>query len=101
MDGNAISGTTASQLKRWPPTSICSDAVFAEGGFPWEETGTIDRHITCGEKPANEVHRNDLGYPQFTGYRTILTTLVLVCGFAPPQTDHVPNEGDPAPAFFF
>jgi len=33
------------------------------------------------------------------GYPTILTMLVLVCGLAPAQTDHVPKEGDPAPAF--
>ena len=36
---------------------------------------------------------------QFTGYRTILTMLVLVCGLAPAQADHVPKESDRAPAF--
>ena len=36
---------------------------------------------------------------RFTRYPTILAMLVLVGGFAPAQSDHLPKEGDPAPAF--
>jgi peroxiredoxin len=36
---------------------------------------------------------------RFIGYRTILSLLVLVCGFAGAQTDDVPKEGDRAPDF--
>ena len=36
---------------------------------------------------------------RFTRYPTILAMLVSVGGFAPAQSDHLPKEGDPAPAF--
>lgn len=36
---------------------------------------------------------------RFMGYPAILPALVLVCGFARAQSDHVPKEGDPAPDF--
>jgi peroxiredoxin len=72
---------------------------FLDSGFSWEETGTIDRHIICREKPANDVHAMTWVITRSMEYPTILTMLVLVCGFAPAQTDHVPKEGDPAPTF--
>jgi cytochrome c biogenesis protein CcmG/thiol:disulfide interchange protein DsbE len=36
---------------------------------------------------------------RFVGYPTILPVLVLVCGFAPAQTDRVLKEGDRPPDF--